>query len=294
MSETLHVSDGLTTLRIERRLGHRPEKVWRAVTEPAHLNQWFPFDVDAELRVGGDIRFLDKSGDESGTTYGVVTDLDPPSLFAFTWGDDVLRIELSPDGEGSVLVFSHTFGDHYGAASFTAGWQTCLDGMEAILDGRPVTAPGGPADMAETHDAYVVAFGLDEGTDDETDDGGWRVRFERQMTRPGDVVWRALTGQADPVAGAPPPPGFTTDGVAAGPVTRVDEPKLLEYEWQRDGKNAGRVRWELGQGTGQGARLVLTQTGPAELADARAVAPKAWRARLDALAAELRRLPPSG
>jgi hypothetical protein len=50
------------------------------------------------------------------------------------------------------------------------------------------------------------------------------------------------------------------------------------------------VRWELRDGTGQGARLVLTQTGPAGLDDARATALDAWHDRVERLAAELARM----
>ncbi|PZG03110.1 SRPBCC domain-containing protein, partial [Nonomuraea aridisoli] len=46
MNETLTLHpDGRTTLRLQRRLPHPPEKVWRAITEPEHLAAWFPTTV---------------------------------------------------------------------------------------------------------------------------------------------------------------------------------------------------------------------------------------------------------
>ena len=39
----------------------------------------------------------------------IITQLDPPRLLEFTWGDDPLRFELRPEGDGCVLVFTQTF-----------------------------------------------------------------------------------------------------------------------------------------------------------------------------------------
>jgi uncharacterized protein YndB with AHSA1/START domain len=277
VNETLRTVDGRTVLRVERRFGHPPEKVWRAITEPAHLGRWFPSDVEIDPRVGGRISFVFRNG-EAPTFDGVVGEFDPPRVIAYNWGDDLLRFELRPDGAGCVMVFTHMFDDRAGAASFAAGWQACLAGLESLLDSRPVEKP---TDMNAAHQAYVEAFGLDEGSAEDTADG-WRVRFERQLTQPVDAVWATLTGADAPVVGGAAPRGFTTAEVPAGAVTAVDAPALLEYAWA-----AGRVRWELTNGTGQGARLILTQTGPAHLTDERSTALAAWRAHIELLAKSL-------
>ncbi len=301
MNESLHTVDGRPTLRIERRLAHRPEKVWRAVTEPDHLSQWYPFRVEElDLRVGGRIRF----DDGEGTSYGaVITELDPPRVFAFSEhapasmtreSDDLLRIELRPDGDGCVLVFTHTFDDRPAAASYATGWYGCLDALGMLLEGKPVEWP--PMSV-ERYEAYVAAFGLAEGTAVLTPDG-WQVRYERQvMMRSLDQVWAQLAGVAaasgqDPATatasatattvGDPPPEGFTTSGIRPGPVTAATAPTLLEYAWEREGQQAGRVRWELSTGPG-GARILLTQTGPSDLADLRGAALSAWQARIEAV-----------
>lgn len=122
------------------------------------------------------------------------------------------------------------------------------------------------------------------------------LRIERKLAHPPDKVWRALTepvhdlhtGSRPPTAGDPRPGGFTTDGVAAGTVTEVNPPTLLEYEGPD-----GWVRWELGHGTGHGARLVLTHSGPSEQAGARSTALVAWQAHIEQLAAKLLTLPGS-
>lgn len=277
-------------LRFERRLAHPVEKVWRAVTEPAQLSQWFPARMEMDLRVGGKIRFVFDAG-EGPPSDGAILELDPPRVFAYTWGDAVLRWELRPDGHGCLLVFTHVFDDRPSAASFAAGWHICLDGLESVVAGEP--AGQGLDRWAKLHERYAERFGLDEGTVEQAP-GGWVVRFERQLTRPVDAVWAALTradeaaaGTDEPAVGGPAPPRFANGYVPAGTVTAVEPPTLLEYHWKHGDEQVGRVRWELSEGPG-GARLVLTQTLPAALADQRATALAAWHTHLELLAAHLR------
>ncbi|MGH3794677.1 MAG: SRPBCC family protein [Pseudonocardiaceae bacterium] len=284
MTETLRTVDGHGVLRIERTLTHPVDKVWRALTEPAHLSRWFPSAMEIDLRAGGTVHFVFPGG-EAPPMDGTITDLDPPRVFAYTWGDDHLHWELRPSTEGSLLIFTHTFGDRAGAASFAAGWEVCIDALDMVLNGRPVEFS---KDMNALHEHYIDKFGLAEGSAEVTDDG-WRVRFERQLTRPVETIWGLLTapGPQAPAAGAQPPHGCTCAEVPAGTITEVHAPRLLEYEWRDGGRPVGRVRWELTQGTGHGARLMLTQTGPSELAQARSTALTAWQAGIELLAATL-------
>src|SRR5437763_10680364 len=41
------------TLIIVRELRHSPEMVWQAITDPAHLREWAPFDADGNLGAVG-------------------------------------------------------------------------------------------------------------------------------------------------------------------------------------------------------------------------------------------------
>ena len=41
------------TLILVRELRHSPEKVWQALTDPAHLREWAPFDADGTLGTVG-------------------------------------------------------------------------------------------------------------------------------------------------------------------------------------------------------------------------------------------------
>ena len=200
--------------------------------------------------------------------------------------DDLVHFELWPEGEGCLLIFTHTFDDRPAAASYATGWSFCLGALEAVLTGRSVNWPDGQG-FAERHDAFLEAFGLAEGSVQQTA-SGWIVRFERQLTRPVEQVWALLTESGEPPApGGPAPRRFTNGFVPAGPVSAVEPPRLLEYAWQLDGRAVGGVRWELSDGPG-GARLILSQTGSDDLADRRATALAAWHTHLELLADHLR------
>lgn len=299
MNGTLHTVDGRYALRFERRIAHPVEKVWRAITESTELVQWFPAKVELELAVGGKVRWVFE-GHETAGPEGTVNELDPPRLLEYTlgphvvgdvaFGEATLRFELHPDEMGCLLVFINTFADRPSAASFATGWQICLGALDMMLDGKPVEVSDR---TAELHDAYVEAFGLDEGSAHETADG-WTVRFERQLTQPVDKVWAMLTGFDASTPGAaalavdgPAPLASTNEYVPASSLSAVNPPTLLEYSWQHGGKQVGRVRWELSKGPG-GARVVLTQTLPKELKDQRSTALAAWHTHLELLADRLR------
>ena len=167
MTATLETVDGRTTLRFERRLAHPPEKVWRALTDPAELTHWFPQDLVGTFAPGAKLRFafrgqrpaLDGKPIEDFT--GEILEFDPPRLLAYTWADDVLRWSLTPDGDGCLLVFTDTFTDLGKAARDGAGWTVCLEALGALLNGSPA-GPGGQ--WKEHYDRYKKAFGPDAAT----------------------------------------------------------------------------------------------------------------------------------
>jgi uncharacterized protein YndB with AHSA1/START domain len=184
VTATLHRIFDRNVLRIERHLKHRPEKVWRAVTDPAELKHWFPAAVEYELRTDAKMTFT-FPGEDSPSSGGVVIEADPPRVFAFDWGGELLRFELTAEESGCLLVFTHTFDDRPKAASFATGWRTCLAALEATLGESAQATAWSPA----VHEEYVLEFGLDHGT--ATDDG---VRFERVFPWPADKVRAELTG----------------------------------------------------------------------------------------------------
>jgi len=277
---TLRTIDGQPVLRLERRLRHSPAKVWRAVTDPAELVNWFPAAVETELRPGAPMRFTfaDVAGDD--TWDGEVLEVDEPKVFMFRWSLDVLRFELIPDGEGCRLVFTQTIGGDWvgrlAAGRSAAGWDTCLGLLTAGLDGRPATAP---AHWLAPMERYVEEFGLAAGTVTRTPEG-FELRFARDLVwKPPAEVWSVLTGDTD--LGERPPPSATAEHVPAGRLRHAAPPRELTYEWLHDGRPAGTVTWRIVSDERLGVRVEVTQTVPAELAGLRATALAAWQVRLE-------------
>jgi uncharacterized protein YndB with AHSA1/START domain len=282
VNDTLTIRDGRNILRLERRFAHAPEKMWRAVIEPERLSRWYPATVtELQPHVGGSMA-LDYGG--GWTTTAVVTAFDPPRLFAFTEralaempreGDGEIRIELRPDGDGCLMIFSQTFDDRPNAAGYAAGWHACFDALESALDGRPA----GHANVSvERHEMYVKAFGLDRAEVARAA-GGWTVTYIRHVPmRPVEAVWSVLTGSGDVAPGARPPDSLVPAGVETGAVAAVEQQALVAFDWLSDGAVAGRVRWALVRDPG-GARIELTQTGPAGIEPR----PERWRDHVEAL-----------
>jgi uncharacterized protein YndB with AHSA1/START domain len=108
MSDEITRGEDLEVRRFERRLAHRPEKVWRALTERREMTSWFPAKVDGTVEKGARLRFAFHEGAEA-EAEGVVRECEPPHLLVFTMGDETLRWELTPLGEGgSLLVLTTT------------------------------------------------------------------------------------------------------------------------------------------------------------------------------------------
>ncbi|MDQ4053657.1 MAG: SRPBCC domain-containing protein [Actinomycetota bacterium] len=260
--------DGRPTVRIERRYPHSVEKVWRAVTTSEHLGAWFPSPVEVDLRAGGAMTFPAFAGDASAS--GTVEMVEPPRLLAFTWGTDRMTFELTPDGEGTLFELTHTFDDRAGAASFATGWEICLAGLRHVLADEPLPPPDRGI---ERHEELVHEFGLDRPEVTESD-GRWTMRYERQLNCPAAVAWDLWFGidrstgeqRPAPAVGEPLTPYMAPDRVI-GTMTASEEPHLLAFDVAPTGGPGEHVRVELNEGTGHGARVVLTVSGsdPAEL-----------------------------
>ena len=147
------------TLVFTRRLAHSREKVWRAVTEPQHLAVWYPQEIVGDRRAGAPLRFVSSAGESFG---GQMLVFDPPSVMEFTWGTDLLRIELRQDGAGTLLTLTDTFDDLGKAARDAAGWHECLDRLVSNLDGT-APLPWGEG-WRQIHPAYVTELGQEAST----------------------------------------------------------------------------------------------------------------------------------
>jgi uncharacterized protein YndB with AHSA1/START domain len=152
-----HLPGGASVLRYRRRLAHPQQKVWRALTEDAHLAEWFPTTIEGERTAGAPLHFSLREG-EGQPFDGEMLAFEAPSLMELRWADDVLRFELSADGSGCVLELTVTFPENAKAARDGAGWHVCLERLGSVCDEAPL--PWRPADRWRVvHRSYVERFG---------------------------------------------------------------------------------------------------------------------------------------
>lgn len=142
-------------LRFERHLDHSVERVWRAITDPEELRRWYPGVPEWDLKPGA--RFTSEEGQGSGH----ITEVDPPSVLAYTWGAERFRFELKPAGNGCRLVFTHVFDDRALGAQHAAGWEAYLARLDSHLAGRYLSEEAAHEAVPELHERYAERFGLD-------------------------------------------------------------------------------------------------------------------------------------
>ena len=126
------------TLVLVRELHHAPEKVWQALTNPAHLREWAPFDADGSLAAAGNKVKLSTVGAPSPqVSETTVTQAQAPKLLQFNWGGQDIRWQLEPSHGGTRLTLWHNI-DRRFISMGAAGWHICLDVLNALLDGAPL------------------------------------------------------------------------------------------------------------------------------------------------------------
>jgi hypothetical protein len=120
------------TLILVRELRHSPEKVWQALTDPAHLREWAPFDVDGSLdKVGSTVKLTWVGNPKPIDTR--VTRVEAPRVLEY--GDT--RWELEPLVDGTRLTL-WTDIDRRFIAWGAAGWHIAFDVLDRLIAARPI------------------------------------------------------------------------------------------------------------------------------------------------------------
>jgi hypothetical protein len=129
------------TLVLVRELRHPPEKVWQALTDPAHLREWAPFDTSGSLDKAGTTVKLTWVGTPAplDTT---VTRADPPRVLEYS----DIRWELEALGGGTRLTLWHSI-DRRFISWGAAGWHICIDVLDRLIAGQPIGRIAGPDAM---------------------------------------------------------------------------------------------------------------------------------------------------
>lgn len=205
-------------LRLERHLSHPPERVFRAVTDPAELERWFVAPVPWKPELGETFETFGATGE--------ITELEEPRVLAWTWGRERYRFEITPEGDGgSVLVFTHVYDPSLGPGEqHEAGWQAYFARLDAHLD-------GGYLSEEEAHGALL--------------EDGPSLRLVRTLQHSPERVWRAIT-EPDELA------HWFPSGEPLE-VTESDPPRLLAGTWWGDP-----IRIELEPAGDSGDATLLT------------------------------------
>jgi len=119
------------TLILVRELRHPPAKLWRALTDPAHLREWAPFDVDGSLGTVGTVNLTWVGTPQVSETR--VTRADAPKVLEYS----DIRWELEAFGSGTRLTLWHNI-DRRFISWGAAGWHICFDVLERLLAAEPI------------------------------------------------------------------------------------------------------------------------------------------------------------
>jgi uncharacterized protein YndB with AHSA1/START domain len=153
------------TLILVRELRHSPEKVWQALTDPAHLHEWAPFDADGSLgAVGTRVKLTTVRAHNPQVSETKVTRAEAPNVLEYNWGDKDIRWELEAFGGGTRLTLWHNI-DRGFIAMGAAGWHICFDVLDRLLIGTPigriVGAEAMKFDWPRLNSEYAQQFGIE-------------------------------------------------------------------------------------------------------------------------------------
>jgi len=132
-------------LTFEFDLPHAPQKVWRALTDPALLEQWLLPVIDLKLERGASFTFKTQPvGGWDGVVHCRVRDLEPLRRLSYDWGvgdmATVVTFTLAPTATGTHLTLVHAgFRDdqkkNFGGARY--GWKMMGGKLEDLLAKTP-------------------------------------------------------------------------------------------------------------------------------------------------------------
>ncbi|MEP6537073.1 MAG: SRPBCC family protein [Bryobacteraceae bacterium] len=132
------------TLVLVRELRHSPQKVWQALTDPAQLREWAPFEAEGSLGAAGTtVKLTTVGAPTPHITETTVKRADAPKALEYTWGGNDMRWELEPVGSGTRLTLWTSIDRRY-IAMGTAGWHICFDVLDHLLSGTPIGRITGP------------------------------------------------------------------------------------------------------------------------------------------------------
>jgi uncharacterized protein YndB with AHSA1/START domain len=147
------------TLVLVRELRHSPEKVWEALTDPAHLSEWAPFEVDGSMATVGTVKLTWVGTPKPQETR--VTRAEAPKVLEY----NDTRWELEASGGGTRLTLWASI-DRRFISMGAAGWHIAIDVLDHLLGGTPISRIAGAEAMKfegwqRLNAEYAQQFGIE-------------------------------------------------------------------------------------------------------------------------------------
>lgn len=241
------------------------DRVWRALTDPGDLRQWFAENVEVDLRVGGEYAFFGREipwGVRPETATGVLFACDEGKRIGWTWRfkdmDTTFTIELAPKDSGTEVRLRHEMPGN----ESVYGYWIVRDYADVYLhnfkhyceQGTPACRP----DFRNDRDVAVASAEIDATP---------AAVFEA-LTVP-DVMskWLSPKSKVDLRVGGEYSFGWTQekDGVQepAGPrkILELEPNQKLTYDWYYGDEPPTQATWTIEAASGGKTRLTVTHSG---------------------------------
>ncbi|HXZ33764.1 MAG TPA: SRPBCC domain-containing protein [Terriglobales bacterium] len=300
---TAAISSDQDSIVCEIDIAAPPERVFKALTDPAEARQWgnspnFEFKIwEMDARRGGKWRFLCRETSGKANAYGVqeldhwgeIIEIDPPRLLVYTWitnfHDDpkrktIVRWDLTPIPTGTRLKVTHSglAQEPKARKDYAQGWPGFLEAVRNHAEKQARSATKAETSISPDQDAVVSEIQIAAPSD----------RVFQALIDPKQVMqwWTSEQCQIESFEFEPRIGGrwrydtkksaITVNGVTKfhcdGEVLAYDPPRELAYtwiaNWHEDRAQRTVVRWELTP-LGKGTSLKVTHSGLKKLPVAR-------------------------
>lgn len=139
------------TVRFERVLPAPVARVWWFLTDPEGMSGWLT-DGELQPHPGGRLELRWEQGE---VERGEVTRWEPERVLEYTWtlsGEPSrVRYELTPHGDGTLLVLTHTRLQPKSLAGYAAGWDAHVAMLAAACE-------GGSREFRETFERMLPVY----------------------------------------------------------------------------------------------------------------------------------------
>ena len=140
-------------LRKEITINNSVENVWKAITQPEEMKNWYFNISNFEAREGEIYDFIvsitNEDGEQDFRHLFKILEVVPNKKLVHTWeypaysaGTSILTWELIPDKDSTKVILTHKDleevtdenSKYFSEASFKVGWRDILKGMKGYLE----------------------------------------------------------------------------------------------------------------------------------------------------------------